>query len=225
MNKQSHFEPKPKLRATSVFAARPHFAVVELVPPVVGNTPSIPSFLMCSHFQSIGTGFYGVRPVRYQFDRLSEVIREPFWGGRRGATERPNGAKLCIHVKETWMNKQSHFEPKPTFRAISVFAARLHFAVVEGVPPVVGNTPSIPSFLMCSHFQSIGTGFYWVRPVRYRFDHLSKVVRESFSRRNRASKWRQTLQTCGGELEGHTKLFWTESEALCLFRIRQLTPE
>ena len=28
MNKQSHFEPKPTLRATSVFAARPHFAQV-----------------------------------------------------------------------------------------------------------------------------------------------------------------------------------------------------
>jgi hypothetical protein len=59
MNTQSHFEPKPTLRATSVFAARPHFAVVEGVPPVVGNTSSIPSFLMSSHFQSNGTGFYG----------------------------------------------------------------------------------------------------------------------------------------------------------------------
>ncbi len=80
------------------------------------------------------------------------------------------------------MNKQGHFEPKPTLRATSVFAAIPNIAatVVEGVPPVVGSTPSIPSFLMSSHFQSIGTGFYWVRPVRYRFDHLTKIVREPF---------------------------------------------
>jgi hypothetical protein len=101
MNKQSHFEPKPTLRATSAFAERPHFAVVEGVPPVVGSTPSIPSFLMSSHFQSISTGFYGVRPVLYRFDHLSKVVREPFWGGRRGATERPNGAKLCRHVEKS----------------------------------------------------------------------------------------------------------------------------
>ena len=61
MNKQSHFESKPALRASSAFAARPHFAVLEGVLPVVGSTPSIPSFLtgMSSHFLSICTGFYG----------------------------------------------------------------------------------------------------------------------------------------------------------------------
>ena len=76
----------------------------------------------------------------------------PFSGCRRGATERPNGAKLCRHVEETWMNKQSPFEPKPTLRASSVFVARPNFAVVEGVLPVVGRTPSIPSFLMHVHW-------------------------------------------------------------------------
>ncbi len=63
--------------------------------------PSIPSFLMSSHFLCMCTGFYGVRPVRYRFDHLSKVVKEPFWGGLRGATERPNGAKLCRHVEET----------------------------------------------------------------------------------------------------------------------------
>ncbi len=31
-------------------------------------------------------------------------------------------------MKETWINQQSPFEPKPTLRASSVFAARPHFA-------------------------------------------------------------------------------------------------
>jgi hypothetical protein len=103
MNKQGHFKPKATLCATSVFAARPNIAaaVVEGVRPVVGSTPSIPSFLMSSHFQSIGTDFYWVRPVQYRFDHLSKIVREPFWGVRRGATERPNGVKLCRHVKES----------------------------------------------------------------------------------------------------------------------------
>ncbi len=96
-------------------------AVFEGVLPVVGSTPSIPSFLMSSHFLSICTGFYWVRPVVLRFDHLSKVVKGPFWGGLRGATERPNGAILCRHVEETWMNKQSHFEPKPTIRATSVF--------------------------------------------------------------------------------------------------------
>ncbi len=47
------------------------------------------SFLMSSHFLSICTGFYGVRPVRYRFDYLSKIVKEPFWGGRCCATERP----------------------------------------------------------------------------------------------------------------------------------------
>ena len=75
------------------------------------------------------------------------------------------------------MNKQSHFEPKATLRASSAIDARPPFTVLEGVLPVVGSTPSIPSFLMSSHFLSIWTGFYGVRPVLYRFDHLSKVVK------------------------------------------------
>jgi hypothetical protein len=33
---------------------------------------------MPSHFHITCTGFYGVRPVRYQFDRLSEVVKGPF---------------------------------------------------------------------------------------------------------------------------------------------------
>ncbi len=60
MNKQSHFEPKATLRASSAIDARPPFQVLEGVLPVVGSTPSIPSFLMSSHFLSIWTGFYGV---------------------------------------------------------------------------------------------------------------------------------------------------------------------
>jgi hypothetical protein len=90
---------------------------------MVGSTPSIPSFLMLSHFLSICTGFYGVRPVRYRFDHLSKVVKGPFWGGWRGAMERPNGAKLCRHVKETLINKQSHFESKPMLSA----SGKLHF--------------------------------------------------------------------------------------------------
>ncbi len=78
------------------------------------------------------------------------------------------------------MNKQSHFEPKATLRAASAFDARPPFALLEGVHPVVGSTPSIPSFLMSSHFLSIWTCFYGARPVLYRFDHLSKVVKGSF---------------------------------------------
>ncbi len=165
-----------------------------------------------------------------RFDHLSKVVKA-FWGGRRGTTEGPNGAKFCRHVKETWMNQQSHFEPKPTLRASSAFAARPHFAVLEGLLPMVGSTPSLPSFLMSSHFLGICTGSYGVRPVRYRFDHLLnlKVVKGPFwgrlARRNGGSKWCQTLQTCGEELEGHTQIFWTESEALCLFHTRQLTPK
>ncbi len=44
------------------------------------------------------------------------------------------------------MNKQGHFEQKPTLRATSVFAARpsIAAAVVEGVPPVVGKYPVYP---------------------------------------------------------------------------------
>ncbi len=38
----------------------------------------IPSFLMSSHLLSIGTGFYRVRSVRYQFDHLSKVVKVPF---------------------------------------------------------------------------------------------------------------------------------------------------
>ncbi len=133
---------------------------------MVGNTPSIPSFLMSSHFLSIGicTGLYGVRPVRYRFDHVSKIVKGPFGGGRRGSTERPNGDKLCRHMQETWVNKQSHFEPKPTLRASSVFVASPPFAVPEGVLPVVGSTTSIHSFLMSSHFIGICTGFYGVRP-------------------------------------------------------------
>ena len=101
MNKQSHFEPKPTLRASSAFVAKPPFAALEGVVPVVRSTPSIPSFLMSSHFLSICTGFYGVRPVRYRFDHLSKIVKGPFLGGRRGVMERPNGTKLCRHVEES----------------------------------------------------------------------------------------------------------------------------
>ncbi len=76
-------------------------AVLGAVLPVVGNTPSIPSFLMFSYFPVTCTGFYGVKPVRYRIDSLSKVVKWPFWGGRRGAAERRNCAKLCRHVKET----------------------------------------------------------------------------------------------------------------------------
>jgi hypothetical protein len=78
------------------------------------------------------------------------------------------------------MDKQSHFEPKATLRAASAFNARHPFAVLEGVLPVVGSTPSILSFLMSAHFLSIWTCFYGVRPVQYLYDHLSKVVKGSF---------------------------------------------
>jgi hypothetical protein len=53
-------------------------------------------------------------------------------------------------------------------------------AVLEAVLPVVGSNPSIPSFLMSSHFLVVCTGFYGVRPVRCRFDHLSKIVKGVF---------------------------------------------
>ncbi len=66
MNKQSHFEPKPTLPTSSAFVARPPFAVLEAVLPVVGSTPPIHSFLMSPHFLVICTGFYGVRPVLYR---------------------------------------------------------------------------------------------------------------------------------------------------------------
>jgi hypothetical protein len=101
MNQQRHFEPKPMLRALSAFVARPPFAVLEGVLPVAGSTPLYPSFIMSSHFLSICTAFYGARPVRYRFDHLSKIVKEPFWGDRRGATERPNGAKICRHVEKS----------------------------------------------------------------------------------------------------------------------------
>jgi hypothetical protein len=119
----------------------------------------------------------------YGFDHLSKIFKGPFWGVRRGATEGPNGAKLCRHVEESCINKENHFEPKPTLCASSVFGARPPFAVLEGVLPVVGSTPSIPgipSFLMYTHFLSICTGFYGVRPVLFRVDHLSKIVKGPF---------------------------------------------
>jgi hypothetical protein len=40
MNKQSHFEPKATLRASSTFSSRPPFAELEGVLPVVGSTVS-----------------------------------------------------------------------------------------------------------------------------------------------------------------------------------------
>jgi hypothetical protein len=77
MNKQSHFEPKPTLRASSALAARPNFAALEGVLPVVGSALSIPSFLMSSHFLVICIGFYGVRPARYQFDHFWKIVKVP----------------------------------------------------------------------------------------------------------------------------------------------------
>jgi hypothetical protein len=79
------------------------FAVLEWVRPVLGSTPVIPSFqvLMSSHFLSICTGFYGVRPVKYRFDHFSKIVKGPFRGGWPGATQSPNGAKLCRHVEES----------------------------------------------------------------------------------------------------------------------------
>jgi len=85
--------------------------VLEGLLPVVGSTPSIPSFLMSSHFLCMCTGFYGMRPVRYRFDHLSNVVKGPFCGGWRGATERPNGAKLCRYVEESSKDTHRYFGP------------------------------------------------------------------------------------------------------------------
>ena len=86
------------------------------------------------------------------------------------------------------MNKQSHFEPKATLQASSAFDARPPFVVIEGVLPVVGSTPSIPSFLMSSHFLSIWTGFFWgeARPVPLESRQVDGLRKSA--RRNGASK-------------------------------------
>jgi hypothetical protein len=104
--------PLPVLRASSAIVARPPFAVLKGVLPMLGSTPSIPSFLTSSHFLSICTDFYGVRPVRFRFDDyFSKIVKGPFWGGRRGATERSNGAKLSRHVEESQKDTHRYFGP------------------------------------------------------------------------------------------------------------------
>ncbi len=51
MNKQSHFEPKATLRASSAFDARPPFAELEGVLPVVGASeePLLSPHFLCHH--------------------------------------------------------------------------------------------------------------------------------------------------------------------------------
>jgi hypothetical protein len=80
---------------------------------VVGSTNSIPSFLMSSHFLSTGL----TTSRKSSRGRFEEV----------GAAQQSDQMAPNFADTETWMNKQSHFEPKPTLRASSVFAARPHF--------------------------------------------------------------------------------------------------
>ncbi len=59
---------------------------------------------MSSHFLSICTGLYGVRPVRYRFDHLSKILKGRFW--KVGAVQRrvqmePNFAEMWMRVRRT----------------------------------------------------------------------------------------------------------------------------
>ncbi len=57
---------------------------------------------------------------------------------------------ICRYVKETWINKQSHFEPKPTLRASSAFVARPPSQYSKGYFPWSEVTLPSPHFL-CLH--------------------------------------------------------------------------
>jgi hypothetical protein len=95
---------------------------------------------------------------------------------------------------------------------------------------VVGSTPFYPLIPYVNpfpkHLHRFVRGEASPVPVRPLLKNRQRAVLERSSRRTRngASKWRKTtLQTCRGELEEHTQIFSTESEALCLLHTRSST--
>jgi hypothetical protein len=110
MNKQSHFELNLTLRASSVFAARPHLAVLEGVLPVVGSTPSMKFYplISYSHFEPKPTlcasSVFAARPHFADAVAAVAVAASDSDTGQGQShcriasdnkCERPNGAKLC----------------------------------------------------------------------------------------------------------------------------------
>ncbi len=149
MNKQSHFEPKA-LHASSAFDARPPIGKTRRgassgrkypFHPLISYVFTFPEHLD-RFLQGGGPSCTGLTTSRKSsWGRFEQV----------GAAQRSvqMAPTHCRHVKETWMNKQSHFEPKATLRAASSFDVRHPFAALEGVLPVVG--PLLSPHFLCLH--------------------------------------------------------------------------
>jgi hypothetical protein len=71
MNKQSHFEPKPTLRASSVFAARPHFDAVAAVAVAASDSETGQGQ---SHCRIASDNKFDVGPGRFEWIGLCFMV-------------------------------------------------------------------------------------------------------------------------------------------------------
>jgi hypothetical protein len=152
------------------------------------------------------------------------------------------GPPSCIQLRPGVERRRAGSSPASSLR-------QLHHLHSEGSRPVsgsgsiVGRRPASGSgctsrgrkypfyplisdvFTFPKHLHRFLRGEARLVPVWPHLESRQGAVLGRSARHKGASKWRQTLQTCGGDLEGHTQIFWTESEAFCLLRTWPLTPE
>ncbi len=195
------------------------------------EVPLLSLFLMSSHFLSICTWFLRdeARPVTVQ----PLLENHQAWGAVLGRSARRNGASKwsqTLRACEGDLDKQAESfwaeAYAPCFICVRcetpLRSTRRGSFIGWKYPfyPLISYVFTFPK-----HLHKILRGEARPVPVWPLLENRQGAVLGWLARRNGASEWRQTLQTCGGELEEHAQIFWTEYEAFCLLRNRLLIPE